>query len=35
MNKSPTKLKKNITIISLEGIIIPGTGATFYIWKGK
>jgi hypothetical protein len=33
MEKS--KLKQGAVIISLEDIIIPGTGCTFYIWKGK
>jgi hypothetical protein len=28
-------LKKGDIIIALEDIIIPGTGVTFYIWKGK
>lgn len=35
MEKAAPKLKKGITIICLEDIIIPGTGCTFYIWKGK
>ena len=33
--KPPAKLKEGILITCLEDIIIPGTGVTFYIWKGK
>jgi len=33
--KPISKLKKNDIIIALEDIIIPGTGVTFYIYKGQ
>ena len=33
--ETPPRLKKGTIIIALEDIIIPGTGITFHIYKGK